>query len=55
MDREARLHKRIPRTADFVIDGPEFELYQKITRFVKRQSAAPQRRATTLEPGLSVS
>ena len=31
--------KRIPRTADFSIDGPEFELYQKITRFVKRQSA----------------
>ena len=31
--------KRIPRTADFAIDGAEFELYQKITRFVKRQSA----------------
>ena len=31
--------KRIPRTADFAIDGPEFDLYQKITRFVKRQSA----------------
>ena len=31
--------KRITRTADFSIDGPEFELYQKITRFVKRQSA----------------
>ncbi len=31
--------KRIPRTAAFAIDGPEFELYQKITRFVKRQSA----------------
>ena len=31
--------RRIPSTADFVIDGPEFELYQKITRFVKRQSA----------------
>ena len=30
--------KRIPRTADFAIDGAEFELYQKITRFVKRQS-----------------
>ena len=30
--------KRIPRTADFAIDGPEFELYQKVTRFVKRQS-----------------
>ena len=31
--------KRIPRTAGFNIDGPEFELYQRITRFVKRQSA----------------
>ena len=31
--------KRIPRTAAFAIDGPEFELYQRITRFVKRQSA----------------
>ena len=31
--------KRIPRTAAFTIDGPEFELYQQITRFVKRQSA----------------
>ncbi len=31
--------KRIPHTADFKIDGEEFELYQKITRFVKRQSA----------------
>ena len=31
--------RRIPRTADFSIDGHEFELYQKITRFVKRQSA----------------
>ena len=31
--------KRIPRTADFAIDGPEFDLYQKVTRFVKRQSA----------------
>ena len=31
--------KRIPHTANFTIDGPEFELYQKITRFVKRQSA----------------
>ena len=29
---------RIPRTADFAIDGQEFELYQRITRFVKRQS-----------------
>ena len=31
--------KRITRTADFAIDGQEFKLYQKITRFVKRQSA----------------
>ena len=31
--------KRIPRTAAFNIDGPELDLYQKITRFVKRQSA----------------
>ena len=30
--------QRILRTADFSIEGPEFELYQKITRFVKRQS-----------------
>ncbi len=31
--------KRIPHTASFAIDGPELELYRKITRFVKRQSA----------------
>jgi superfamily II DNA or RNA helicase len=31
--------KRIPHTADFQIDGPEFDLYREITRFVKRQSA----------------
>jgi superfamily II DNA or RNA helicase len=31
--------KRIPRTVDFQIDGPEFELYKSVTRFVKRQSA----------------
>ncbi|RJX17617.1 MAG: DUF3883 domain-containing protein [Desulforudis sp.] len=31
--------KRIPHTVDFQIDGPEFELYKDITRFVKRQSA----------------
>lgn len=30
--------KRIPHTVDFQIDGPEFELYREITRFVKRQS-----------------
>lgn len=31
--------KRIPHTVDFAIDGPEFELYKDVTRFVKRQSA----------------
>jgi len=31
--------KRITHTADFVIDGPEFKLYQDVTRFVKQQSA----------------
>lgn len=31
--------KRIPHTVDFQIDGPEFDLYKDITRFVKRQSA----------------
>ena len=31
--------KRIPRTAAFAIDGLELQLYQNITRFVKRQSA----------------
>ncbi len=36
--------KRIPRTAGFAIDGPEYELYNKITRFVKRQSALAARR-----------
>ena len=30
--------KRITRTAGFSIDGPEFDLYQEVTRFVKRQS-----------------
>ena len=30
--------KRIPVTADFKMDGTEFELYQQVTRFVKRQS-----------------
>ena len=29
---------RIPRTASFQIDGAEFELYDEVTRFVKRQS-----------------
>ena len=31
--------KRIPHTAEFKIDGAEFELYRDVTRFVKRQSA----------------
>jgi superfamily II DNA or RNA helicase len=31
--------KRIPHTVDFQIDGPEFDLYRDVTRFVKRQSA----------------
>ena len=31
--------KRIPHTADFALDGAEMDLYQRITRFVKRQSA----------------
>ena len=31
--------KRIAGTVDFAIDGPEFELYREVTRFVKRQSA----------------
>lgn len=30
--------KRIPNTVDFQIDGPEFELYCVVTRFVKEQS-----------------
>ena len=30
--------KRIPRTADFNIDGDELELYKAVTDFVKRQS-----------------
>lgn len=31
--------KRLPRTIGFTIDGPEFELYRDVTRFVKQQSA----------------
>lgn len=31
--------KRIPNTVNFQIDGAEFELYRKVTRYVKRQSA----------------
>ncbi|MCC6485534.1 MAG: DUF3883 domain-containing protein [Armatimonadetes bacterium] len=30
--------KRIPHTVDFNMDGPEFDLYRDVTRFVKRQS-----------------
>ena len=30
--------KRTTHTADFVLDGAEFDLYQNVTRFVKRQS-----------------
>jgi superfamily II DNA or RNA helicase len=31
--------KRVPHTASFNIDGDEFELYQEVTRLVKRQCA----------------
>lgn len=31
--------RRIPHTARFSIDGPEFDLYREVTRFVKVQSA----------------
>jgi len=31
--------KRIPHTAEFQIDGAEFDLYRAVTRFVKQQSA----------------
>ncbi len=31
--------KRITHTADFQLDGDEFDLYTNVTRFVKRQSA----------------
>jgi superfamily II DNA or RNA helicase len=31
--------RRIPRTAEFQIDGAEFDLYREVTRFVKQQSA----------------
>ncbi len=30
--------KRIPHSVEFQMDGPEFELYREVTRFVKRQS-----------------
>jgi superfamily II DNA or RNA helicase len=31
--------KRIPSTVEFRIDGPEFDLYREVTRFIKHQSA----------------
>ncbi|MFN3477110.1 MAG: DEAD/DEAH box helicase [Candidatus Methylomirabilales bacterium] len=31
--------KRIPHTVEFLLDGPEFDLYRAVTRFVKEQSA----------------
>jgi superfamily II DNA or RNA helicase len=31
--------KRIPHTASFNLDGPEFDLYRDVTRYVKQQSA----------------
>jgi superfamily II DNA or RNA helicase len=31
--------KRIPHSSQFQIDGPEFDLYRDVTRFVKHQSA----------------
>lgn len=30
--------RRIPHTVDFQMDGPEFNLYQEVTRYVKQQS-----------------
>jgi len=32
--------KRIPHTVDFKIDGDEWALYNEVTRFIRRQSAA---------------
>jgi SNF2 family DNA or RNA helicase len=32
--------KRIPRTVEFAIEGAEFELYDTVTKFVRRQSEA---------------
>lgn len=40
--------KRIPRSVGFNIDGEEFNLYQKITRFVKMQSARAADEGETL-------
>ncbi len=36
--------KRIPRTVNFTIDGPEHELYREVTHFVKRQSVRAAQR-----------
>ena len=47
--------KRIPHTAAFAIDGAEYDLYDKITRFVKRQSVRAARRTTTRAPAPSAS
>lgn len=30
--------RRIPHTVDFQMDGPEFDLYREVTRYVKQQS-----------------
>ena len=37
--------KRIPRTASFTIDGAEWELYDRVTKFVKRQSVRAAERS----------
>src|SRR2546426_2597531 len=37
--------KRLPRTVRFNIDGPEYELYRAVTRFVRTQSAKAAARA----------
>ena len=47
--------KRIPHTADFQIDGREFELYRRVTAFVKCNPIARLPRGTTREPWRSVS
>ena len=39
--------KRIPRTVDFQIDGPELDLYPDVARFVKRESARAAAEAKT--------
>ena len=40
--------RRIPRTADFAIDGPEFELYERVTAL--RQTAVRPRRGRWRRP-----